>query len=142
MDASGLAAGGVLMQDQGQGLHPLAFMSRALKPTEQRYSAYERALAAIAYCFIQWRHYLEGCTGGVTVMMDQAVDPPDGSASLVPVSGKVDSAWIAPIYPAEDHLSAGQGQYCRRRTLKEQTPSSSSIQGTKPDPAAAQTTSS
>ena len=62
-------------------------MSRALKPTKQRYSAYERELAAIAYCFIQWRHYLEGCPGGVTVMDgSQAVDPPDGSASLVPVS--------------------------------------------------------
>ena len=45
-------------------------MSRALKPTEQRYSAYERELAAIAYCFIQLRHYLEGYLGGVTVMMD------------------------------------------------------------------------
>ena len=45
-------------------------MSRALKPTEQRYSAYERELAAIAYCFIQWRHYLEGCPRGVTVITD------------------------------------------------------------------------
>ena len=70
MDASGQAAGGVLMQDQGEGLRPLAFMSRALKPTEQRYSAYERELAAIAYCFVQWRHYLEGCPGGVIVMTD------------------------------------------------------------------------
>ena len=69
-DASGLAAGVVLMQDQGQGLCPLAFMSRALKPTEQRYSAYEQELVTITYCFIQWRHYLEGCLGGVTVMID------------------------------------------------------------------------
>ena len=45
-------------------------MSRALKPTEQWYSAYERELAAIAYCFIQWRHYMEGCLGGVTVITD------------------------------------------------------------------------
>ena len=51
-DASGTAVGGVLMQDQGKGLCPLAFMSRVLKPTEQRYSAYERELATIAYCFI------------------------------------------------------------------------------------------
>ena len=69
-DALGQAAGGVLMQDQGEGLRPLAFMSRALKPTEQWYSAYERELAAITYCFVQWRHYLEGCLGGVIVMMD------------------------------------------------------------------------
>ena len=33
-DASADTAGGVLMQDQGDGLRPLAFMSRALKPTE------------------------------------------------------------------------------------------------------------
>ena len=58
------------MQDQGDGLRPVAFMSRALKPTEQRYSAYERELAAVAFCCIQWRHYLEGCPGGVTVVTD------------------------------------------------------------------------
>ena len=66
----GTAAGGVFMQDQGAGPRPIAFMSRALKPTEQRYLVYERELAAIAYCFIQWRHYLEGCPGGVTVITD------------------------------------------------------------------------
>ena len=40
-NAYGTAAGGVLMQDQGDGLQPLAFLSRQLKPTEQRYNAYE-----------------------------------------------------------------------------------------------------
>ena len=69
-DASGTAAGGVLMQDQGEGLRPLAFLSRRLKPTEQKYSAYERELAAVAYCLQSWRHYLEGCPGGVTVVTD------------------------------------------------------------------------
>ena len=58
------------MQEQGEGLRPVAFMSRAFKPTEQRYSAYERELAIVAYCFIQWRHYLEGCPGGVTVVIN------------------------------------------------------------------------
>ena len=69
-DASGVAAGGVLMQDKGKGLQPLAFMSRRLKPTEQRYSTYERELAVVAYCLQSWRHYLEGCPGGVTVVTD------------------------------------------------------------------------
>ena len=36
-DASGAAIGGVLMQDQSEGLQPLAFMSKALKPSERRY---------------------------------------------------------------------------------------------------------
>ena len=58
------------MQDQGEGLRPVVFMSQAFKPAEQRYSAYERELATVAYCFIQWRHYLEGCLGGVTVVTD------------------------------------------------------------------------
>ena len=30
---------------------------------EQRYSAYERELAAVAYCLQSWQHYLEGCPG-------------------------------------------------------------------------------
>ena len=45
-------------------------MSRVLKPTEQRYLAYKRELAVVAYSFIEWRHYLEGCPGGVTVITD------------------------------------------------------------------------
>ena len=35
MDALGSAVGGVLMQDQGEGLQPLALMSKALKPSER-----------------------------------------------------------------------------------------------------------
>ena len=58
------------MQDQGDGLRPVAFMSQALKPIEQRYSAYEREMAAVAHCYIQWWHYLEGCLGVVTVIID------------------------------------------------------------------------
>ena len=63
-DAFGTVAGGVLMQDQGNGLQPLVFLNRQLKPTEQRYNAYERELATVTYCLQSWRHYLEGCLGG------------------------------------------------------------------------------
>ena len=69
-DASGEAAGGALLQDQGKGLQPLAFVSRRLTPTEQKYWAYERELAAMAYCLQGWRHYLEGCPGGTTILTD------------------------------------------------------------------------
>ena len=69
-NASGTRASGVLMQHQGNGLQPLTFLSRRLKPTEQRYSAYERELVAVKYCLQNWRHYLEGCPGGVTVVTD------------------------------------------------------------------------
>ena len=69
-DASGIAVGGVLMQDHGQGLQPLAFLSRQLKPSEYKYSAYELETSAVAYCFSNWRHYIEGCPGGVAVVTD------------------------------------------------------------------------
>ena len=42
------------MQDQGDGLRPIAFYSKTLSASEIKYSAYERELAAIAYCFIAW----------------------------------------------------------------------------------------
>ena len=58
------------MQDQGEGLRPMAFYSKTLSASEMKYSAYERELAGIAYCFIAWRHYVEGCPGGVTVLTD------------------------------------------------------------------------
>ena len=37
---------------------------------EQRYSVYERELATVAYGLQSWRHYLEGCPGGVIVVTD------------------------------------------------------------------------
>ena len=49
-DTSSIVVGGVLMQDQGDWLQPLAFPSKRLKPTEQRYSVYEQELAIVAYC--------------------------------------------------------------------------------------------
>ena len=70
MDASKIAVGGTLMQDHGEGLRPIAFMSRTLNPSERKYSAYEHELLAIAFCFVKWRHYLEGCLGGVKLVTD------------------------------------------------------------------------
>ena len=70
LDISREVSGGVLMQDQGNGLRLVAFMSRAFKPTKQQYLTYERELVVVAYSFIQWRHYLEGYFGGVTLVTD------------------------------------------------------------------------
>ncbi|KAK3286873.1 hypothetical protein CYMTET_5589 [Cymbomonas tetramitiformis] len=58
-DASGVALGGVLMQDQGRGLQPLAFESRQFSSAEQNYHTGERELCAIHHCTtVTWRHYL------------------------------------------------------------------------------------
>ena len=79
------------MQEDNGHLRPLAFMSRTLKPSEQRYSAYERELAAVAYCFIQWRHYLEGCPKGVTVVTDHQ---PLTTLMTQSVTSRVQNRWI------------------------------------------------
>ena len=59
-DASLVAVGGILQQDQGQGLQPVAYASKKLNSAEVRYSAYERELLGIVWAIGQWRHFVEG----------------------------------------------------------------------------------
>ena len=59
-DASLVSVGGILEQDFGQGLQPVAYESRKLNPAETRYSAYERELLGMVWAIGKWRHYLEG----------------------------------------------------------------------------------
>jgi transposase InsO family protein len=60
VDASAYAIGAVLMQDQGQGLQPIAYESRKLSPAEQNYPVHDREMLAIIHALRVWRHYLEG----------------------------------------------------------------------------------
>jgi hypothetical protein len=58
-DASGMALGGVLMQDTGDGLKPIAYESRQFSAAEQNYGTGERELCALHHCCtVTWRHYL------------------------------------------------------------------------------------
>ena len=59
-DASGFAVGAVLMQDQGKGLQPIAFLSKKMLPAETRYPVHEQELLAIIHALSSWRHYLYG----------------------------------------------------------------------------------
>ena len=80
-DASGYCLGAVLQQagvlpdpEKGKGageqkdrfkfkerdLRPIAFESRRMTPTEQRYSAQEREMLAIVYALQKWRGFIEG----------------------------------------------------------------------------------
>jgi len=65
VDCSDKVIGGVLQQyvtdnDGKQRLHPIAFESKKLSPTEQRYSAQEREMLAAKHCLNHWRHFIEG----------------------------------------------------------------------------------
>ncbi|KAK3286442.1 hypothetical protein CYMTET_6004 [Cymbomonas tetramitiformis] len=58
-DASGVALGGVLMQDTGEGLKVIAYESRQFSAAEQNYHTGERELCALHHCTtVTWRHYL------------------------------------------------------------------------------------
>lgn len=61
-DASDLAIGGVLQQLQDGHWQPLAFFSRKLSPTQQKYSPYDRELLAIYESIKYFRHWLEATT--------------------------------------------------------------------------------
>lgn len=69
-DMSKVGVGGVLMQDQGLGLKPCAYMSQKLDKTKMRRGAYETELWALIKCLKTWKHYLYGSS--VEIRTDHA----------------------------------------------------------------------
>ncbi|CAI7895943.1 unnamed protein product, partial [Closterium sp. NIES-53] len=59
-DASDQAVGAVLMQDHGNGLQPIAYLSKKLHGTELNYPIHNKEALAIVVAFKAWRCYLEG----------------------------------------------------------------------------------
>ena len=59
-DASDYALGAVLMQDQGDGLRPVAYASFKLKGAEINYAVHEKELLAVVNALRHWRHLLQG----------------------------------------------------------------------------------
>uniref|UniRef100_A0A8C6P7M8 Gypsy retrotransposon integrase-like protein 1 n=3 Tax=Nothobranchius furzeri TaxID=105023 RepID=A0A8C6P7M8_NOTFU len=62
VDASDTGVGAVLSQVSplDHRLHPCAFFSRRLTPTESRYDVGDRELLAVKLAIEEWRHWLEG----------------------------------------------------------------------------------
>ncbi|GJP47967.1 hypothetical protein CLOM_g7133 [Closterium sp. NIES-68] len=58
-DASNQAVGAVLMQDQGNGLQPIAYLSKKLHGAELNYPIHDKEALAIIIAFKIWRCYLE-----------------------------------------------------------------------------------
>ena len=74
-DASILGLGAVLSQKQmDQKLHPVAYASRALNPTEKNYSVTELETLAVVWAVTHFRSYLYG--GDVTVITDHSAVKP------------------------------------------------------------------
>ena len=68
-DASQMAVGAVLLQDQGLGLQPVAYESRKLNDHEKNYPIAELELLAVVHALRVFRCYLEGCRS-FTVITD------------------------------------------------------------------------
>ncbi|GJP49343.1 hypothetical protein CLOM_g8566 [Closterium sp. NIES-68] len=62
------AVGAVLMQDQGNGLQPIAYLSKKLHGAQLDYPIHDKEALAIIIAFKTWRCYLEG--GKTTVYTD------------------------------------------------------------------------
>jgi hypothetical protein len=69
-DSSGYAIGAVLLQDQGNGHQPIAFMSKKLLPAEKNYSVHEQEMLAIICAMKEWRHYLHGSSHPINIITD------------------------------------------------------------------------
>ncbi|CAI7781013.1 unnamed protein product [Closterium sp. NIES-53] len=59
-DASDQAVGVVLMQDQGKGMQPIAYLSKKLHGAELNHPIHDKEALAIVNAFKAWRCYLEG----------------------------------------------------------------------------------
>ncbi|CAI7876750.1 unnamed protein product [Closterium sp. NIES-53] len=59
-DASDQAVGAVLMQDHGNGLQHIAYLSKKLHGAELNYPIHDKEALAIVVAFKAWRCYLEG----------------------------------------------------------------------------------
>lgn len=61
VDASDIGVGAVLSQrDQDSKIHPCAFFSHRLTPTERNYQVGDSELLAVKLALEEWRHWLEG----------------------------------------------------------------------------------
>jgi hypothetical protein len=69
-DASNYAIGAVLQQDQGNGLQPIAYLSKKLSLAERKYPVHEQELFAIIEALEHWNHHLEGAEHTVTIRTD------------------------------------------------------------------------
>ncbi|KAK3560616.1 hypothetical protein QTP86_012142 [Hemibagrus guttatus] len=71
VDASDVGVGAVLSQRGADNkLHPCAFLSHCLTPTERNYHVGDRELLAVKLALKEWRHWLEGAKHPFQVLTD------------------------------------------------------------------------
>ena len=68
-DASGFAVGSVLLQDQGNGLQPVAYHARKMNQAERNYPVHEQELLGVKDALLAFRCYIDGCAK-ITMITD------------------------------------------------------------------------
>ena len=74
-DASQFAIGATLLQDQGDGLQPIAYESRKLNSAERNYPIHKLELLAVVHAFRTWRCYLEGSSASTPTISTSSTSP-------------------------------------------------------------------
>src|SRR5881394_3280667 len=70
-DASDYATGAILNQIGTDGkMHPVAFFSKTLAPTERNYDIHDKELLAMIKALKEWRHLLEGSEIPIQILTD------------------------------------------------------------------------
>jgi hypothetical protein len=72
-DASNVAIAAVLLQDKGNGLQPISYLSKKHTDTEARYPVYELELYALVTALREWRCFLEGSLDSVVYTDHQSL---------------------------------------------------------------------
>lgn len=73
VDSSGYAYSGILSQKGQDGkLHPVAYFSRKLTPTERHWQVHDQELGSIVACFEEWRSWLMGTNEPTIVFSDHS----------------------------------------------------------------------
>ena len=70
-DASLIACGGVLLQDDTNGQeHPVGYFSKAHSPAERNYMTFDREFLSIILCLREWRHFIIGSPHTTIIFTD------------------------------------------------------------------------
>src|SRR6202045_2963728 len=72
-DASNLATGGVLLQQQMDGTwRVIDYISKALTAAEKNYNVYDKEFLAVIWAMHEWQAYLIGADETIEIWMDHA----------------------------------------------------------------------
>ncbi|GJP47773.1 hypothetical protein CLOM_g6943, partial [Closterium sp. NIES-68] len=112
-DANDISIGAVLLQDFGDGLHPVVYESRKLQGAEKNYTVHDNEMLAIVHAFKTWRCYLTGADVTHTTATGHYFNKRDTSRIWVPGYDLLRTLLIQ-----ESHENPTSGHFGVDKTMK------------------------